>query len=50
MGQKARDKATGVEGKITGRAEYLKEPNQYYIDGNKNEQWTDEENVEVTTE
>jgi len=51
LGQKAKDKITKKEGVITGRAEYLDNPSQYYIcDGNPCENWTDEENIEVISE
>ena len=47
LGQKARNKNTGEEGIITGRAEYLEDCSKYYIDGNPDEQWTDEQDVEI---
>ena len=59
LGQKAKNKTTGVEGKITGRVDYLEGPNRYFVeDGNNRwvygandqEEWSEEENVEVISE
>ena len=47
LGQKVQDKNTKAEGIISGRADYLDDPSKYYIDGNPDEQWTEEENVET---
>jgi hypothetical protein len=50
LGIKARNKTTGEEGIITGRAEYLEECNKYYIAKNTDKDWIDEDNVEVIQE
>lgn len=54
LGQKARDKITGFEGIITGRAQYLTGCDQYALapparDGKiESSQWFDEGRIEVT--
>ena len=54
LGQKAKDKITGFEGVITGRAQYLYGCDQYCIvppakDGQiKDGQWFDEGRIEIT--
>ena len=53
LGKKARDKITGFEGIVTGRAQYLTGCDQYVIvppakDGNyQQSQWFDEGRIEV---
>jgi len=55
LGKKARDKITGIEGIITGRAQYIYGCDQYCLvprvkeDGKRPEtEWFDEGRIEVT--
>jgi len=53
LGKQARDKVTGLEGVITGRAEYLFGCTQYCIvppakDGKTSGEWFDEGRIEIT--
>ncbi len=51
LGKKVRDKTTGHEGIITGRAEYFENPiKYYYISGNAAEEWIEEERIEAVIE
>jgi hypothetical protein len=49
LGAKAKNKTTGAEGKITGRADYLNGQNCYFIEDGT-EEWQEEDNVEVIAE
>ena len=53
LGQKAKDKITGLEGIVTGKAEYLYGCTQYCVvpparDGKAGGEWFDEGRIEVT--